>query len=180
MTLAADMIVKQGGLPLSIAELGRKAKVSKALFYTYFPTQQDLFNALMLEHVEMLEKAELRSAAQQRDFADAVTSSAAIYFEHVAEHGPLLHIVMRDPYMSGHIRSEVTSFRNMVFGGLARSGRKNLRLNAKEAMTAANLILTIPEEAGRLVFDGEMKRERARTLCLDLVSSALKAIAPAD
>jgi AcrR family transcriptional regulator len=179
MAVAVQMVLAQGGLPLSIAELSRNAKVSKALFYAYFPTQHDLFNALLREQVDLLEKAGLRDAARKRDFADAVKSSAAVYFDHVAEHGPLLHIVMRDPYMSGRLCPEVTTLRDKVFGTLARSGRNNLRLNAKEAIAAANLILTIPEEAGRLAFDNELKRERAKELCLDLVSSALRGITPA-
>lgn len=174
------MVLKQGSLPLSIVELGRKAGVSKALFYAYFPSQHDLFNAIAQEHVALLEQAGLPPAAKQRNFAEAVSACAAIYFNHVAEHGPLLHLILRDAYMVGHVSSLVNAFRDRIFGALARAGRRKLRLNPKEAMTVANLVLTIPEEAGRLAFDNEMKRERARELCLDLVASALNAISPAN
>jgi AcrR family transcriptional regulator len=178
MELAAAMVLKQGGLPLSIAELARAAGVSKALFYTYFPTQHDLLNALMVERIAALESAGLRDAALGANFSEAVAAAAEIYFEDVAARGPLLHILLRDRYMAEATAPRVTQFRNRVLGGLARAGRKALRLKAKEAVAAANLILTIPEEAGRLAFEGEMARERARQLSRDLVASALAAIAP--
>jgi AcrR family transcriptional regulator len=180
LSVASEMVIAQGGLPLSIAEIGRKAGVSKALFYAYFPSQHDLLNAILLEQLEKLEAAGLSEAARKRDFFQAVASCAAIYFDHVAERGPLLHIVLRDAYMAGHVSAKVNAFRDRIFGALARAGRRKLGLNAKEAIAVASLVVTIPEEAGRLVFDNEMKRDRARELCLDLVASALKAIAPAN
>jgi AcrR family transcriptional regulator len=178
MELAAAMVLKQGGLPLSVAELARAAGVSKSLFYTYFPTQHDLLNALMVERVAALETAGLLAAPRHANFSEAVVKAAAIYFEDVAERGPLLHILLRDRYMTGHTAPRVRQFRDSVLGGLARAGRRALRLKAKEAVAAANLILTIPEEAGRLAFEGEMTGSRARELCRDLVASALAAIAP--
>lgn len=180
LAVAARMVLAQGALPLSIAELGRKAGVSKALFYAYFPSQHDLIDAILLEHFAMLEASGLSAAARKRDLAEAVVASASIYFDHVAERGPVLHIILRDPFVSFSLSREVRAFRDRIFGALARSGRQKLRLSAREAVAAANLILTIPEEAGRLAFDGEMKRERAQELCMDLVTSALNAITPAS
>jgi len=180
LSVASEMVLAQAGLPLSIAEIGRKAGVSKALFYAYFPSQHDLLNAILLEKLDKLEAEGLSEAARKRDFSEAVTACAAIYFDHVAERGALLHIILRDAYMAGHVSAKVNAFRDRIFGALARAGRRKLGLNAKEAIAVASLVITIPEEAGRLVFDKEMKRDRARELCLDLVASALKAIAPAN
>ena len=180
LAVAAQMILEQGALPLSIAELGRKAGVSKALFYAYFPDQHDLVDAILLEHFALLESAGLSAAGRKRDLSEAAIASSSIYFDHVAEYGPVLHVILRDPFVSSNLSREVRAFRDRVFGALARLGRRKLRLNAREAVAAASLILTIPEEAGRLAFDGEMKRERAKELCLDLVTSALKAITPAN
>lgn len=173
------MVLKRGGLPLPVSELGRRAGVSKGLIYAYFPTQFDLFNAMLLAEIATLERSGLAAAVEQWDFTEAVIASACLYFDHVAEHGPLMHVILRDSYMAGHVSREVRAFRDRLFGKLARSGRRHLGLKAKETIAAANLVLTIPEEAGRLAFGREMTRARARELCSDLVTSALKAIAPA-
>lgn len=178
LDLAGDMVLKQGYLPLSLIELGKKAGVSKALIYTHFPSQYHLFNALARRQVQLLAESGLAAAPRAPSLDQAVLKTAEIYFAHVAEHGPLLHVILRDLYMAGHVAPDVASFRNAVIGRLARRGFKQLKLNTKEAIAAASLIITIPEEAGRLVFEREMRLPAARTLCLDLVSSAVAAIVP--
>jgi AcrR family transcriptional regulator len=178
LAVASEMVLEQGGLPLSIAGIGRKAGVSKALFYAYFPTQYDLFNAVLVEHFKALEARGLLAAASFGNLREAAVDSALIYFDHIAANGTVLHVVMRDPYMAGHLSASVRTFRDRVFGALARSARANLHLDANEAIAAVSLVLTIPEEAGRLAFANEMKRERARELCRDLVTSALASITP--
>jgi AcrR family transcriptional regulator len=178
LDVAASMVLKQGFLPLPMVELGRAADVSKALVYTYFPTQHDLFNALLQARFDDLRHRGLVKAAQKRNLADAAAECAGIYFDHVAASGPLIHIIMRDLYMSKHLASEVARFRNFVARHLARCARRQLSLTAKEAFAAFNLIMTIPEEAGRISYDGSMKSERARALCLGHVNSAIQAISP--
>jgi AcrR family transcriptional regulator len=178
LDVAASMVLRQGFLPLPLVELGRAADVSKALVYTYFPTQHDLFNALLQARFDELRHSGLTKAAQRRELTDAATECAGIYFDHVSTTGPLIHIIMRDLYMSGHLAPEVARYRNFIARHLARGARRQLGLTAKEAFAAFNLIMTIPEEAGRIAFDGSMKPERARLLCLAHVNSAIQAISP--
>src|SRR6185436_12276203 len=59
---AALSIVEQGFLPLPLERLARRAKVSKALIYAYFPTQHDLFNALLARELDALFAAGLEDA----------------------------------------------------------------------------------------------------------------------
>ena len=60
MDAAAELIVKQGYLPLSIEALAQAASSSKALIYTYFATQYDLFNRLMSAKLPALPPRESR------------------------------------------------------------------------------------------------------------------------
>jgi hypothetical protein len=46
-----------------------------------------------------------------------------------------------------------------LLGRLARSARRDLRLGAHEALVLLELLVTIPEEAGRLVFEGALDLE---------------------
>ena len=178
LEIASRLVLKHGFLPLSLVELSRAAGVSKGLIYTYFPTQHALFNALLLGRLQELNAAGLERASRQRKLEDAAKECADIYFSHVAASGPLIHFILRDRYMAGHIDQEVRRIRNSIVRHLSRLGGKRLRLNAKEAIAAFNLILTIPEEAGRLVFDGSLSLERGRSLCQRLLASTLVSIAP--
>src|SRR6185369_868397 len=81
---AERSIVEQGFLPLPLERLARRAKVSKALVYAYFPTQHDLFNALLKREIEMLFAAGLDEASRIDKLEDAAVACAMIYFEHVA------------------------------------------------------------------------------------------------
>ena len=99
---AAQLILEQGYLPLPIERLARTAGSSKALIYTYFPTQYQLFNALLERELGSLSTAGLITASQVGDLDQAAVLCGMLYFEHVARSGPLLQILTADLYMSGH------------------------------------------------------------------------------
>jgi AcrR family transcriptional regulator len=175
---AARLTLEQGYLPVPLERLGQSACASKALVYAYFPTQHDLFNAVLARQFENLVAAGIDTASEAVGLEAAALGCALIYFEHVAHVGPLIHIILRDRYMVGHLSVENRALRDRVARRLASAARRELLLRAKEAVAAINLILTIPEEAGRLVHAGEMEHERARELCAQLVRSSVKALAP--
>ena len=176
---ATALVLKHEILPLPMAELSHDAEVSKALIYSYFPTQQELINAALKQQFQALDAAGLNQISTKTQFEDIVLAYADLYFSHVARSGPLIHIVFRDHYMAGHIDQWNRQFRERIARKLIRLGRKKLKLSAKEAVAAFNLILTIPEEAGRLAFRGELKSDRARTLSHGLIKSALRGVTPA-
>lgn len=177
---AARITLEQGYLPIPLERLGQSACASKALVYAYFPTQHDLFNALLARQFENLVAAGIEAASGTADLEAAALGCALIYFEHVAHVGPLIHIILRDRYMVGHVSAENRALRDRIARRLARAARHELQLMAKEAVAAINLILTIPEEAGALVHAGEMEHDRARELCAQLVRSSVKALAPSS
>lgn len=175
---AAQLALEQGYLPAPLERIGLAACASKALVYAYFPTQHDLFNAVLGRQFERLAEAGIESASREADLETAAVRSALIYFEHVAQTGTLIHIILRDRYMVGHVDAANRAFRDRIARRFARAARRVLLLKSKEAVAAINLILTIPEEAGRMAHAGEMRSDRARALCEQLVRSSLKALAP--
>jgi AcrR family transcriptional regulator len=175
---AAAVLLNQGTLPLSPEKLREVTGVSKALIYAYFPTQHDLLNALLRREFEALTAAGMRKAVKKTPLREAAISCALIYFEHIADAGPLAHLILREHYMIGNVDEENRSARNRMILPLARAARRELLLAAKENIAAINLVITIPEEAGRLVHIGELDRDTARELCVRLVNSGISALAP--
>jgi AcrR family transcriptional regulator len=173
---AAALVLDLGHLPIPLDRLGEAAGASKALIYAYFPTQHDLFNAVLARGFEALSEAGLLEAIQM-PFAAAVHESAAIYFDQIATGGPLVHFILRDHYMIGKVDAANRGYRDRIVLRLARMARRELRLAAKENIATFNLVVTIPELAGRMAWAGEMDRERAKALMEDLVSSSLGAFA---
>ncbi len=170
--------MQQGSLPLSLEQLAERAGTSKALIYVYFPSHYELYNAIMRAEVADLETAGMQAASMKKNLQDAALACARIYFEHIAKRGTVLHLILRDLYMVGHIDPQVAKFRDTVVRRLARLVRRKLNLPARENIAAINLAITIPEEAGRLAFQGDLAPERAWLVCEELISASIAALAP--
>jgi|HigsolmetaAR202D_1030399.scaffolds.fasta_scaffold00397_2 AcrR family transcriptional regulator len=177
---AARMIVEQGYLPLPLEQLARNAGASKALIYTYFPTQYELFNALLDRELRSLSLGGLDTASRVDDLEQAAVLCGMLYFEHVARNGPLLNILMTDMYMAGHFDSHVLETRDVIVGRLKALAAKELPLSEQEISAAIEMMSAIPDEAGRLVFHGEIDQTTARQICHGLIVSSLKALRAPD
>lgn len=173
---AARMVVEQGYLPLPVEQLGRAAGASKALVYTYFPTQYELFNALLDREFQGLTLAGFDTASRIANLDQAAELCAIMYYEHVARSGPLLHILMTDLYMKGHIEPRLLQQRDQILQRLLELARPELPLSEAELVASFEMITAIPEEAGRLVFHGELDPTTARQICNGLIASSLKAL----
>lgn len=175
---ARALIVEQGHLPLSMEALARAAGVSKALVYAHFPDQDELYQAVVEAELDDLDRRGLAEVSAGAGELEAAACAAAdLYLAHVAERGTVLHLIFRDPYMAGRLPARARRMRDAVLGGFARALRRAYGCPAREAVAAVNLALTIPEETGRLVFQGDLDLERGRGLCRELVLGALAALA---
>ena len=177
---AAQVTLEQGHLPLPIERLAEHASVSKALVYAYFPTQYDLANAVLERRFSALADAGIEAASLTTPLREAALATARIYFEDVAAHGPLIHVILRDHFMLGRLDPGLAAMRDRIVRNLARAARRSLRLTARETVAAINMIITIPEQAGRLAYTGEMKPVRARDLCAQLIESSVAALTPRE
>lgn len=173
---AARMILEQGHLPLPVEQLARAAGSSKALVYTYFPTQYDLFNALIEREWRSLTTAGLITASEVDDLAQAAVLCGMMYFEHVARSGPLLQILTNDLYMSGHENERLVQECGALRRRLARLVNTSIGLPTREADAAIDMITSIPAESGSLVFSKEIGLDVARQVCRTLISSSLDAL----
>jgi AcrR family transcriptional regulator len=176
MDAAAELIVNQGYLPLSIEALAQAASSSKALIYTYFATQYDLFNRLLQREIAALATAGVETAAQVSELEPAAVLCGMLYFEYVAKRGPLLHILMTDLYMAEHIDPEATRVGRAILRRLVRLARNTLKLSEKQILAAIEMIAAIPEEAGSLAYHKELDSPTAQQLCHALMLSSVRAL----
>ena len=103
---------------------------------------------------------------------------AGIYLAHIAAAGPALHIGFREAFMHGKLAPSVLACRDRIFRMIARRVRRELRLNAVETIAAIQMLLTIPEEAGRLVYEKDISLEDGRQICRRLLMSSIDALRP--
>lgn len=174
---AEALLQAHGGLPLPLEQLAKAAQVSKALIYAYFPSQHDLANALLARRFEAMLSGGLMDAAAKPDPADAAQACARLYFNEVAQAGPVAHIILREPFMEGHVDPGLLATRDRIARRLARAVRRGLQMPPKEAVATLSLLTTIPEEAGRMTHAGDLTLERGRELTARLIGSSLRALA---
>lgn len=173
---AATLVLEQGYLPLPIEGLARAAGSSKALIYAYFPTQYDLFNALIERELNELTTAGLMTASRVNDLEQAAVLCGMLYFEHVARRGPLLQILTTDLYMAGHRDPKLVRECEGLRGRLARLIHESVGLPKHEADAAVEMMLAIPTESGSLAFSGQVNAAVCRQVCHSLISSSLQAL----
>lgn len=175
---AARLVVEQGYLPLPPERLAEAVGASKALIYGYFPDQHDLFNAVLAREFAGLAAAGLDAASAAPSLDLAALGCAELYFGHVCAHGPVIHVILRDPYMARRLDPKVAAVRDRIARRLARLARRELGLPPREAVAAVTLATTIPEDAGRLVWQADLSPDAGLELCRRLTSAAVKALRP--
>lgn len=173
---ARGALVAQGYLPLALERLAAEIGVSKALIYSYFPDQADLYNDILTEDFARLDAAGLPAAAALDDLDAAAQACAEIYFRHICAHGPALHVILRDQYMSRRLSRAVAAARDGIARRLARRAARAFGLPPAEALGAFTLALAVPEEAGRLVWQGELAADTGLELCRRLTLAAIQGL----
>ncbi|MGC1303017.1 MAG: TetR/AcrR family transcriptional regulator [Caulobacteraceae bacterium] len=171
LAAAGRLAVDQGHLPVAPDALSREVQVSKGLIYNYFPTQDDLINALLHLHMTPLVEAVNALPARVRNQGHA---AVAIYFEHVAAHGPLVHILISDLYSAGRLDPVLSRLRMRLLRNLCRRVRRRYALRPEECLTVVQLLIVLAEEAGSQVWQGKITLEVGRRLCTELAAGALE------
>ena len=173
---AAREVMEQGGFPISFERLARAASVSKGLIYNYFPTQHVLGKALLVEELGRIDRARLRAASAQVDLVDAARDYADLYFDMICERGLLLHILLGDTYLERGEDRAIFGHAALILLPLVRRLRRGLNLSPRDANVVLQLLMTLPEEAGRKVFRKEADAALARRLCGETVEASLAAL----
>lgn len=165
---------------ISMRSVGETASASRALVYTYFADLQHLLDAVLDRHVAWLRSAGLDAAAREGDLLSRGLACADLYLRHIATRGMALEIVLRDAAAANALRGEARRFRAGLYRRLATAAARELRMNAHEALVLVQLLLVIPADAGRLVYEGELSLDDARDLVALLVTSSLTSLRPRD
>nr|WP_295106492.1 hypothetical protein [uncultured Caulobacter sp.] len=177
LDIADGLVIETSGLPISMKRVGDAMGASRALVYAYFPDADQLAEAVLERRMQWLAAAGLGAALDAGEFGARAAAGAGIYLDHVARHGPVVHVAVRDlpraRVRGGKARAHVSAIAR-----LARAARRDLRLSAHEALVLIELLVAIPEEAGRLVFEGALELAEAQALCARLLTSAIDSVRP--
>lgn len=100
---------------VSIDALAAKAKLSKGLFYYYFPTKRDLYIAVVQATARELVEALVTAVEREKTPRERASAGVQAYLDHVEHHGQAFVALMRggigaDPEIAGvleQVRSDI-------------------------------------------------------------------------
>ena len=176
---AAHAIIEgERSTELSLRDVADAVGASRALAYAYFADRYRLIEAVLDRQADMLRGAGIEDAAAHGPFAERAGRAAAIYLDHVAQHGSVLEIVMREPEVMRELNSEASTVRSRLYRQLARAARRDLQMPAPDALALVQLLAVIPEEAGKQLRAGHLDRSEAQRLCKRLLAAGIEAQVP--
>lgn len=169
---AERLILEIGALPIPMKRVSDLTGSSRALVYAYFSDPDQLARAVLARQVERLIAGGLSTGGVGEAFAARIEHASLRYLRHIARYGPIIPIIQRDLPAGGAERDGLQK----VLADLARSARGELQFTPHEAVVFLELVSALPEEAGRLVFAGELDVVEAEALCARLVGAALASV----
>lgn len=168
---------------VSIDELAKKAKISKGLFYYYFPTKRELYIAgLSATSQDLIEKL----TGVPRDLAPRERAAAAVdaYLEHVASQGTSFLALMRggigsDPEVAGVVERVRVGILNEFLTGAPVGALLKTRPLARIAIRG--WIGMVEAASIEWLANRELSRPAVRDLLVDLLFDLLtRLLGPED
>lgn len=169
---AAALAVEQGCLPLPLETLGERVGVSKALVYAYFPTQQDLANRILVQHLQEMGAA-VDLAFQAGSPRETALGCAEAYFDHVVRHGPLLHLLLSDPMAAGALAPQARALYGRIMRRMAIGLRDHFGVPRRDCIPALHILAALAEDAGEQVFTKRLDTQLGRRLAREMTDGAL-------
>ncbi|MAL26918.1 MAG: hypothetical protein CL820_13720 [Croceicoccus sp.] len=175
---AHAIIERERSTELSLRDVADAVGASRALAYAYFADRYRLIEAVLDRQADVLREAGIEEAAADGPFAERAGRVAAIYLDHVAQHGSVLEIVMREPEVMRELQTEASAIRSRLYRRLTRAARRDLHMPAPDALALVQLLAVIPEEAGKQQRAGHLDRAEAHRLCERLLAAGIEAQVP--
>ncbi len=170
---AHQIYLKEGTIPIGFSEVAEHAGVSRTLVYSHFSDPAELVNAVLDRQSHALETAGLANISHTAPLETVMTDALEIYFDHLKEHGTLIHSVSQDSFMAGKLSPDYTALRNKSLIRLSRVAMKELKLSARMSLPLTILIASLAEEAARLVRARKSSEDTAKEV---MIRSAVQII----
>lgn len=149
-------------LPLPLSPVAEAAGVSRALIYSHFTDQYHLLGAMIEAQVAKVREPVLDTLGLSATVAETAQAMGHVLFDHFIQNGLLLANVTQDDFLQNHLP---VTFQNFLANGLRRMSRIAVReygFTNRQAIAAMLLLAVIPEQAARLVRNGQISEAAGR------------------
>lgn len=149
-------------LPLPPSDVADRAHVSRALIYAHYPDQYELASRLIALHVKELSPNLFRALSDERTFSERAETVGHVLFNHFLANGLLLANAPQDDFLRHRLPPEWRRLLSVGLKRLASQARHDFGFSRRQALAAILILAVIPEQASRLVRNGQISEETGR------------------
>jgi TetR/AcrR family transcriptional regulator, fatty acid biosynthesis regulator len=171
---AARIILDQGLSAVSMEGIAREIHISKALVYNYFTSRDQLFAALLEREQAELRERGMGAALQAASFPELIRRTTRVYLEQVQSRGALIAALLSDPSVAKLMEKENSEDRERTRRYFVKQVQKSYNLAPNIASASVNLLWTITDGAGKLLFQGDLDIDAAEEMCVQLIIGGLE------
>lgn len=172
---AAEIVASDGITALSMDSVGRKAGISKALVYNYFPNTTDLLRQLLQREWRRLRKLQVEAARNADTLEALVRSVTQVYLKYIEERGMLIERLQSEPSVSSlHDPTEFS--RESAVDYLAEILGDTFGLPYEFAKAATDVSFGLPAAAGRYLLQHKMSRQQLEDMTVTMILGSLDAL----
>ncbi|HEY3796879.1 MAG TPA: helix-turn-helix domain-containing protein [Caulobacteraceae bacterium] len=177
LSVAREIVVREGVAALSLRRVGRDAGVSEALAFGYFSSRAEILAELARR--ELAAVAEDRSAeiALGRSPRDRIARSIVAYLRQIEARGGVLQALLTAPEVRTLLRGERQSRRALNTAAVSARFAEGQGVAPDFARGATAALSAASRRAGALIASGHTTRAEVEPLVLAMVEGANRALA---
>lgn len=177
LAVAEQLVLARGSLNISLNAIAEELGVSRSLLYVYFESVPQIIDALFVRQARQLDRLVIEMRDHHPQFKLRMLGLFQGYLLHLAAHGHLLQLVLRERHQDSPLQHESSRLFRRILLVVARDIARQLQLEPRAAFVTLELLAAIPESLARLVRTGAMDSAIALKTSNRLLGAALEAMA---
>lgn len=177
LAVTERLVLARGSLNISLNAIAEEMGVSRSLLYVYFESVPQIIDALFVEQARQLDRLVTQIREEHQDFRPRMLGLLRGYLQHLAAHGHLIQLVLRERHQDSPLQQESTRLFRRILLIVARDISRELQLSPRAAFVTLELLAAIPEALARMLRSGATQEAVALATSERLIGAALEAMA---
>lgn len=172
---AAQLIADEGVSAVSMERLGKRAGISKALVYNYYPSVTGLMHELLNREFRYLRKLQFEAAESADTLEQLIRRVTNVYLSYIKEHGLLLERLMAEPAVTNY--SDPTKYaRDGAVEYLAEILSANFGIDMEIAVPVVDISYGLPAAAGQYLIHHDTDIQTIEDITVTMIIGSIEAI----
>ena len=172
---AAQLISEEGVSAVTVERLGKRADISKALIYNYFPSTTELLRELLTREYRHLRKLQAEAADSADTLEQLVRRVTSVYISYIKERGLLLERLAVEPSVANS--GDPTKYgRDAAVNYVAWILNDNFEIDMEIARAVVDISYGLPAAAGQYLIHHDTNAQTIEDITVIMILGSLEAV----